>query len=45
MAKRQDSASVGDTLPDFTLPLLSGGKLTSGDLREKRLLLFFWGSW
>jgi peroxiredoxin len=45
MVQAQHSASIGDTLPDITLPLLSGGKLSTGDLRGKRLLLFFWGSW
>jgi peroxiredoxin len=45
MVQTQHSASIGDTLPDFTLPLLSGGKLSTSDLRGKRLLLFFWGSW
>jgi peroxiredoxin len=45
MAQTQQPATVGDTLPDFTLPLLTGGKLSSKDLRGKRLLLFFWGSW
>lgn len=32
-------------LPDITLPLIEGGELTFGDVRGKRLLLFFWGSW
>lgn len=38
-------AHVGDPLPDLKLPLLDGGHLAFGDLRGKRLLLFFWGSW
>jgi peroxiredoxin len=38
-------ARVGDRLPNLTLPLLGGENLALGDLRGKRLLLFFWGSW
>ncbi len=38
-------ARIGDALPDLTLPLLTGGDLALRDLRGKRLLLFFWGSW
>lgn len=36
---------AGDMLPDLTLPLLNGGDLSFTDLRGKRLLLYFWGSW
>lgn len=38
-------ARVGDSLPDITLPRLGGADLRLQDLRGKRLLLFFWGSW
>lgn len=38
-------ARVGDPLPDIRLPQLDGSEITFGDLRGKRLLLFFWGSW
>ena len=31
--------------PDWTLPLLEGGELRLSQLRGKRVLLFFWGSW
>ena len=41
----QPPASVGTPVPDLTLPRLDGGELHLGDLRGKRLLLFFWGSW
>ena len=36
---------VGDRLPEVTLPGLDGGEVRLGDLRGKRRLLFFWGSW
>ncbi|MGI8553403.1 MAG: peroxiredoxin family protein [Dehalococcoidia bacterium] len=37
---------VLDMLPDVTLPLLDGsGELRLSELRGKRRLLFFWGSW
>lgn len=32
-------------LPNLTLPRLDGGQMRFSDLRGKRLLLFFWGSW
>lgn len=38
-------AGVGAPLPALTLPALGGGDIAFGDLRGKRLLLFFWGSW
>jgi peroxiredoxin len=38
-------ALVGAPLPDLTLPLLDGGTLRFADLRGKRTLLYFWGSW
>ncbi len=37
--------TIGDPFPDLTLPRLDGGTLSFSDLRGKRLLLFFWGSW
>jgi len=37
--------AVGDALPEATLPLLGGGELALGELRGRKLLLFFWGSW
>ncbi len=37
--------NVGSPLPDVVLPRLDGGELRFGELRGKRLLLFFWGSW
>jgi hypothetical protein len=37
--------AAGERLPDVALPLLDGGELAVGDLRGKKLLLFFWGSW
>ena len=45
MATNQSPAQIGDTLPDITLPLLDGGELNLSDLRGKRILLYFWGSW
>ena len=37
--------TTGDVVPDLTLPLLDGGRLSLGELRGRRALLFFWGSW
>ncbi len=45
MAVAATIVKAGDPLPDMGLPLLDGGELSFGDLRGKRLLLFFWGSW
>jgi len=39
------TTTVGQTLPDLTLPRLDGGELRFADLRGKKLLLFMWGSW
>ena len=36
---------VGDPLPHITLPRLAGGTLSLDELRGRRTLLFFWGSW
>ena len=36
---------MAQTLPDITLPLVTGGELAFRDLRGKRRLLFMWGSW
>jgi len=38
-------AKEGFTVPDFTLDLLSGGKVTLADLRGKVVLVNFWTSW
>jgi hypothetical protein len=38
-------ARAGDPFPDISLPRLDGGELVFRDLRGKRFLLFFWGSW
>ena len=45
MTAMKTTARVGDSFPDVTLPRLDGGDLSINDLRERRLLLFFWGSW
>ncbi len=42
---RVEEARVGSQLPPLTLPTLEGGEIALRDLRGKRLLLFFWGSW
>lgn len=36
---------VGSMLPDLALSRLGDGQLRFADLRGKRALLFFWGSW
>ena len=36
---------VGERAPAWALPLLDGGELASDALRDKKTLLFFWGSW
>ncbi len=38
-------ASVGDPLPDFTVPLLDGGTLRADDLHGRPHLLIFWTTW
>ncbi len=40
-----ETAGVGTALPPLTLPTLDGGELAFRELRGKRFLLFFWGSW
>ncbi len=37
--------TAGHPAPDLTLPTLDGADVHLADLRGKRLLLFFWGSW
>ncbi len=37
--------TVGDYLPDWSLPTLDGTELQLNALRGKRVLLFIWGSW
>ena len=37
--------TVGTTLPEVALPRLGGGELAFRELRGRRLLLYFWGSW
>lgn len=37
--------TVGDRLPDWSLPNLDGTELRLGALRGKRVLFFIWGSW
>ncbi len=41
----ETTANVGATIPDIVLPRFECGELRFGELRGKRLLLFFWGSW
>ena len=36
---------VGERSPDWTLPRLDSGELSLRQLRGKKALLFFWGSW
>ena len=36
---------VGDAVPDVAFPVLGGGELALGDLRGRKAVLFFWGSW
>jgi cytochrome c biogenesis protein CcmG/thiol:disulfide interchange protein DsbE len=38
-------ATVGDTAPDFELPTLSGGTLSSDDLKDHPVVVNFWASW
>lgn len=38
-------AGVGCPLPALRLPALDGDEIAFGNLRGKRFLLFFWGSW
>jgi peroxiredoxin len=37
--------TAGAPAPNLTLPSLDGDTVSLTDLRGKRLLLFFWGSW
>ena len=37
--------TAGNPAPHITLPSLDGDTVSLADLRGKRLLLFFWGSW
>jgi cytochrome c biogenesis protein CcmG, thiol:disulfide interchange protein DsbE len=37
--------TAGHPAPDLTLPSLDGDTVSLTNLRGKRLLLFFWGSW
>ena len=39
------AVDAGAPLPDLVLPRLDGGELGLANLRGKKQLLFFWGSW
>jgi peroxiredoxin len=39
------SATIGDAAPDFSLPTLTGEKVTLGAFKGKAVLLNFWASW
>ncbi len=43
--KTTGTTTLGDVLPELTLPGLDGGVLDFADLRGRKTLLFFWGSW
>ncbi len=45
MTVTMETLKVGDLFPEVTLPLLKGGELNFKDLRGKKILLYFWGSW
>lgn len=45
MTQTVETLEVGDYFPDVTLPPLRGGEVNFKDLRGKRILLYFWGSW
>lgn len=45
MTRMDTTTEVGAPLPDVVLPRLDGEELRFRELRGKRLLLFFWGSW
>ena len=37
--------AIGETAPDFTLPVLSSGSLSLGDYRQQVVVLNFWATW
>ena len=37
--------TIGAPLAEVALPRLGGGELAFRDLRGRKLLLYFWGSW
>ena len=39
------AVTIGDQLPDLSLPCLDGDTLRLSEPRGKSILLFFWGSW
>lgn len=39
------TAGIGSRLPNLALPRLDGHVVHLDDFRDRRLLLFFWGSW
>lgn len=39
------TVSVGNRLPDITLPDLQGRPVALSEYRGRKLLLFVWGSW
>ena len=45
MMTKNGVLTVGSPLPDLALPRLGGGELAFRDLRGRKLLLYFWGSW
>lgn len=41
----QQTVTVGDRLPDLSLPDLNGRPVALSEYRGRKLLLFVWGSW
>ena len=39
------SLTLGEAVPDFTLPALDGSPVKMSDYRGKKLLVFMWASW
>jgi peroxiredoxin len=37
--------AIGETAPDFTLPVLNSGSLSLGDYRQQVVVLNFWATW
>ena len=42
---RQAVLTVGDRMPDLTLPTLKGGAFNLRDCRDKKHILYMWASW
>ena len=43
--KESDLLTVGDLVPDLSLPTLEGSTINLREFRGRKLIIFMWASW